>query len=263
MDQDPKTLDPKTLEQMAYEFLTQEDYSQAFSLYQKAANIYKKGNNHEQAALCFASAASCWSKKSGEKTFYNAALSYQAAARQAEQSCDLEYAAMLYKYAAINYERDGEFVNFSDCFYNSKECSKRFFTYCIFNSQKIHPIMPSHEKEGITWVLRRIFLWVGLSFSNLLWGHGERPMRTFYSGIAVVCLAALFYTQGQLIKDGLAFTPNFFEALYFSVITFTTVGYGDITPLGVTKLLATIEAFCGIFIIPIFVIGLSRKYLRI
>jgi hypothetical protein len=46
-------------------------------------------------------------------------------------------------------------------------------------------------------------------------------------------------------------------------VTFTTVGYGDIIAVGFNKAVAMLEAFCGIFIMPLFIIGLSRKYLRI
>lgn len=255
--------EPKLLEQKAYEFLSQEKFYEAFVAYQKAANIYKRGKNYKQAALCFASAASCWSKKSGEKTFYNAAVSYEAAAMQADKSGDLEYASMLYKYAAINYERDREFISFSDCLYSSKECYRRFLTYRIINPKKIHPIARSKEEKGIRGFIRHLFLWIALTFSYLVWGHGERPLRTFYAGIAVVFLSAVLYSQAYLLKGGGVFKAHFWEAFYFSVVTFTTVGYGDITPIGFTKLVVTIEAFCGLFIIPLFVIGLSRKYLRV
>lgn len=255
--------DPKLLEQQAGEALSLEKYHDAFTLYQKAANIYKSANRHKQAALCFASAAGCWSKKSGEKTFYNAALSYEAAAREAEKSGDLEYAAMLYKYAAINYERDREFINFSDCFYRSKECQRKFLGYRLLNPKKIHPIMPSQKRRGFSSGCKCVFFWIGLWFSNLIWGHGERPVRTFYTGISIIFLAALVYTGGRLIHDGVVIQPHFFEALYFSVITFTTVGYGDLTPLGAIRIAVMIEALCGLFIIPLFMIGLSRKYLRV
>lgn len=256
--------DPHLMEQKAYELLAQGNFYEAFGLYQNAANIYKRSRKHKQAALCFASAASCWSKKSGEQTFYNAALSYEAAATEADKSGDLEYAAMLYKYAAINYERDGEFINFSDCFYHYKECYRRFLALRIINPKRIHPIMPSKEERGIKGLIKRVFIWFALTFSYLVWGHGERPARTFFSGILVILIAAFGYMQGMLyFKAGLIVKPQFWEALYFSVITFSTVGFGDITPLGLTKLIAGLEAICGIFIIPLFVISLSRKYLRI
>ncbi|MFC1631869.1 ion channel [Candidatus Omnitrophota bacterium] len=257
------TEDPRVLEQTAQSFLVSEKYLEAFGLYQQAANIYKRRKNHKQAAFCFAAAASCWSKKSGEKTFYNAALSYEAAAAQAEVSADLEYAAMLYKYATINYERDREFINFSDCFFRSKECYRRFLRYRLLNPKKIQPIMPTREQRGIKGACKCVLLWIGLELSNLIWGHGERPLRTISTGMLVVLLSAIAFTQGELMNNLSAFRPNFLEALYFSVITFTTVGYGDMTPLGLSKLVVTFEALCGIFIIPLFVIGLSRRYLRV
>ena len=256
--------DPKSLEQKAYDFLFQEKFYDAFLLYQKAANIYKARQRHKQAALCFASAASCWSKKSGETTFYNAALSYEAAAREADKSGDLEYASMLYKYAAINYEREREFINFSDCFYRSKECYRKFLTFRLINPKKIHTITRSKEQRGIRGAIKGIFLWFSLTLSYLVWGHGERPVRALYSGIFVILICALCYMQGLLFfKGGVIARANFWEAFYFSVITFTTVGFGDITPVGSAKIVVSIEALCGIFIIPLFVIGLSRKYLRV
>ena len=136
-------------------------------------------------------------------------------------------------------------------------------TYRLTNPKKIHHIAKSKEEKGIKGALKRLFLWIGLTFSYLVWGHGERPLRTFYTGIFVVFLSALFYSQGFLLKEGIVLKPHLLQAFYFSVITFTTVGYGDFTPLGLTKLVVMIEAFCGIFIIPLFVIGLSRKYLRV
>ena len=41
--------------------------------------------------------------------------------------------------------------------------------------------------------------------------------------------------------------------MYFSVITATSVGYGDIVPVGIAKLLASIQSILTIFISAIFV----------
>ncbi|MDD5195510.1 MAG: ion channel [Candidatus Omnitrophica bacterium] len=257
--------DPKILEGEAYSFLYQEKFDDAFRLFKKSAEIYKSQHNHKQAALCFASAASCWSIKSGEKTFFNSASAYQGAAREAEISRDFEYAALLYKYAAINYERDGELLDFSDCFYRSKECYRKFLYYLLINPKRINPIVKSSEKKGVTGFARHIFLWLAFTFSCFIWGYGERPSRTFFTGIFVVFVAAVFYMSCFLVRGiGMeVFSPNFFEALYFSVVTFTTVGYGDITPMGVSRIVVMFEALSGMLIMPLFMVGLSRKYLRV
>ena len=40
---------------------------------------------------------------------------------------------------------------------------------------------------------------------------------------------------------------KFGNALYFTIITFTTVGYGDIMPLNWMKLVVSLESFLGVF----------------
>ena len=101
-----------------------------------------------------------------------------------------------------------------------------------------------------------------MTFSFIIWGHGERPARTFFGGILIIAVSSALYLFGHLFKGGIPYRPDFFDAFYFSVITFTTVGYGDFTPLGLNKAVAAIEAFTGLFIMSLFVIGLTRKYLR-
>ena len=255
--------EPKLLEREAYSFLSQERFEEAFRLFRRAAQIYKREQNHKQAALCFASAASCWGKRSGEKTFYKAGLAYEDAAHQAEKSIDYEYASLLYKHAARNHERDGEFSEYSKCFYLSKECYRRFLTLRIVNPKKINSIIGDQRDTGVKSFFKHLLYWFMSTFSYIVWGHGERPARTLFAGILIILLAASFYTVGFLSKEGLLFAPNFFQAFYFSVVTFTTLGYGDIAPVGFTKLVAITEAFCGLFTIPLFIVGLSRKYLRI
>ena len=257
------TTDTKLLEQQAYDFLSKDNFAEAFKLFSRAAEAYRRAGSHQKAAICFASAASCWGKKCGERTFCNSAASYESAAREAYKVGDYEYAALLYKYAAINFERDREFLNFSECFYSSRETYREFLTYRFFKPNKIKSIVPIPEEKGIVGFFKRLIAWLFLTISFVVWGHGERPMRTFFSGIFIIAGSAFLYTFGNLMQDGVIFKPNFFQALYFSIVTFTTVGYGDISPVGWGKLIVMAEAFSGIFVMPLFLIGLSRKYLRI
>jgi len=94
--------EPKVLEEEAYTFLYREKFDEAFGLFRKAGDIYKNKGNHKQAAICLAAAGSSWSVKCGEKTFYNSAMYYEEASKEAERAGDYEYAALLYKYAAAN-----------------------------------------------------------------------------------------------------------------------------------------------------------------
>jgi hypothetical protein len=63
-----------------------------------------------------------------------------------------------------------------------------------------------------------------------------------------------------------AFDMNFLiskfgNVLYFTIITFTTVGYGDIMPLNWMKLVVSLESFLGVFFSASFVVTLSRRFL--
>jgi len=74
--------------------------------------------------------------------------------------------------------------------------------------------------------------------------------------------SALFYAQGHFMAGGDVHKPNLLESLYFSVVTITHIGYGDIIPLGFDRGIAVLEEFAGIFILPLFLTSLCRKYLR-
>ena len=49
------------------------------------------------------------------------------------------------------------------------------------------------------------------------------------------------------------------NALYFSIVTFTTLGYGDITPTAEFRLLAASEALVGVMLTGLFLFCLARR----
>jgi hypothetical protein len=113
--------------------------------------------------------------------------------------------------------------------------------------------------------------WFRLLFGRLVYGYGERPMRPLFIALVVIFLWAGFYWLGGAIvpsDSGLepaaraAYEPDFGECLYCSIVTFTTLGYGDYQPKEPYRLLAASEALLGAALMAVFVVCLSKKYVR-
>jgi hypothetical protein len=56
-------------------------------------------------------------------------------------------------------------------------------------------------------------------------------------------------------------TP-FIQSFYHSVITFFTIGYGDVFPVGLSRIISGIEGFMGVFMMSYFTVAFVRKVLR-
>ena len=104
-------------------------------------------------------------------------------------------------------------------------------------------------------------------------GYGEKPLRvvSFSTGLILVCAVAYFLSGLNHNGDILVFHSEygflnniyiFLDCLYFSVITFTTLGYGNIVPTEFSRLIAALEAFCGSFILALFVVVFVKKMTR-
>lgn len=52
------------------------------------------------------------------------------------------------------------------------------------------------------------------------------------------------------------------DYIYFSVVTATTLGYGDFHPIGIGKIFASMEAIFGTFMWAVYIAVFSRKYMR-
>ncbi|MFY2509515.1 ion channel [Vibrio pectenicida] len=106
---------------------------------------------------------------------------------------------------------------------------------------------------------------------DLFCGYGEDPMRVvgFSMFLIVVCALAYFFldtTSAHPIYEELSgwqfYLFEFFNSLYFSVVTFTTLGYGDISPVGFARFVAALEAFLGSFTMALFVVVFVKKMTR-
>jgi len=112
--------------------------------------------------------------------------------------------------------------------------------------------------------------WATSAFLNLVSGYGERPQRTVLASLGVIVGSALLYPAlGGLRDDATVMTYAsdgpvvVAEGLYFSVVTFTTLGYGDLEPVGpAARTLAGAEALSGAFLVALFVFALGRQATR-
>lgn len=80
------------------------------------------------------------------------------------------------------------------------------------------------------------------------WGAGVRLRRFSLCFTTVILLFSLFnYSQRDAM--GLPKVHDFWDAFYFTVITLTTIGYGDITPTETCgKIIMALQGFVGFFL---------------
>jgi hypothetical protein len=107
-----------------------------------------------------------------------------------------------------------------------------------------------------------------LLIGRWLFGYGERPVRVLMGGLLVILGCAVFFASSLcLLMEQSSRQPaelSFFDGLYFSVITFTTVGFGEMYPAadGLTRFVVMAEALCGICLMPLFVVSLAKRFAR-
>lgn len=102
--------------------------------------------------------------------------------------------------------------------------------------------------EGLILVSRR-----------LAGGAGHRRVKVLYAIGSAIALhvaeiwifglalwALLHWPESGVVGKGV---PHLFDAVYFSAVTFTTVGYGDLAPEGPIRFLAGTEALTGFVLI--------------
>jgi hypothetical protein len=92
----------------------------------------------------------------------------------------------------------------------------------------------------------------------LVWGYGERPSRIVST--AIVLLGAYSVAYSALLNSGAGAGTSAIDCMYLSLVTFTTLGYGDITPkTPLMKLACGSEAAIGAFVLGLVVAGFANK----
>jgi len=139
---------------------------------------------------------------------------------------------------------------------------KRFEAKSWLNEQQ--------EKGGIAKILSHIpngFQWLVFDKIGL---YATSPGRVLLSVVIFwFCFGSLyFFIQiagwGKTVSavgnpDQLSI---FLQSFYHSAITFFTIGYGDVYPMGLSRVISGLEGFMGVFMMSYFTVAFVRKVLR-
>lgn len=124
--------------------------------------------------------------------------------------------------------------------------------------------------EGVRKIISRIY--------DVVCGYGEKPSRTFLISLLLVVLFGVLYmftglktfsnevislsTLGNILSRE-EFLKLFIYSVYFSTVTFATVGYGDIMVVNAAGMvISIIEIIIGVFMIGVWTSTLVRKMTR-
>lgn len=249
------------LEREAHVYRSQGKTEEAFNAFDEAASLYRETGEHIKAYLCFASAATCWHIRTGLTPLSNAATRNDFSAQEAMKAGHYEYAKARFLDAALLYEKEGDFRRYSICFYDSYQANAKIEWELFTRGRK--DAQDFLTKAGLAERLLSLGRWTVNRLNHAVWGYGERPFRTFWVAAGIIGTGAVIYSgSGQILTPDGPQPISFWEGLYLSMITYTTVGFGDYLPLGWTRIFAVLEALSGIFLAPLFLIGLTRRYLR-
>ena len=155
---------------------------------------------------------------------------------------------VFYRLARTSWERSGDFER-ADQYYYLEMVARR-------------KARLKARRRGIKRLFDRLevlFEWV---FADLTCKYGtdwKRPIMIWLFAVNVLFPLLFFVTRSV---EGLSSTLTFLDYEYFSIVTATTLGYGDYHPIGVGRVIASIEALFGMFMWAVFLTVFARKYMR-
>ncbi len=135
-------------------------------------------------------------------------------------------------------------------------------------------LVPSLEEAGgVAGVFAALCFSHLIFFEVLFDAHAKGTRRAklvrnlIWSVVYVLIFVALYaclFSLGGVMKNGEIIKGEFLPSLFLSVITWTTVGYGDVTPAGgLSQFAAGIEAMNGYLVMAVFIAALVRTFERL
>lgn len=134
----------------------------------------------------------------------------------------------------------------------------------IFHNQGDDGLAQEYYIRENEYIRQKLTGWkyVTKTLSYYYWEYGRKPHRIIYYSIAIILIfGIIFWLNSNLItstaKDIKEF--NIGHGLYFSTISFTTMGFSDLIPIGWARLLVSIEGFLGLLNMGFLIAGYTNN----
>jgi hypothetical protein len=143
--------------------------------------------------------------------------------------------------------------------------------YIMFKRYEAKSWLTEQEERG---GIRRILSYVPHAFQWLIFDkvglYATSPGRVLFSVVVFWFFFGSVYFAIDLTGLGKTVSsvanPDHLSVLvqsyYHSAITFFTIGYGDVFPVGLSRLVSGLEGFMGVFMMSYFTVAFVRKVLR-
>lgn len=160
-----------------------------------------------------------------------------------------------------NFRNNGQYDDEDDAYLEFKRCEAKARLAHALERKGQHALLAYPEY----YFQKYVFDYVGR--------YATAPMRVLTNAVlAVFVYACIYYcldnffpgigSVASTLPAELNYSGRFWNSVYYSAITFCTVGYGDYFALGWVKLIAAFEGFSGIFLMSYFTVAFVRKILR-
>lgn len=149
--------------------------------------------------------------------------------------------------------------------------------------EKMEALLAKNFQEADRYYFKRMQTYTDILFEQKhwalgivyrLWGISTGYGVGIFRALTTIAILSIFVFPliycGLWLYSGIPFQGivnsglirNVANAIYFSIVTFTTLGFGDISPIGWAKLIAVAEVFAGYVSLALVVTIIARKMLR-
>lgn len=133
------------------------------------------------------------------------------------------------------------------------------------------------KEDSSSTLIKKFMAYPKYYFQNYIFDfvgrYGTAPTRVLANAVITVFVFGLIYYLSTTYLQGLGTIEStlpqnlnhfqeFWNSIYYSAITFFTIGYGDYFPHGPLKFVAALEGFSGVFLMSYFTVAFVRKILR-